>query len=84
MVKEAINREQKNRRPIIWMARKKNLSLQSNKKNNIMEKMTREQALQRLKKSKQIKQNAVERMKVELADIVEKETGTRPTKFFVL
>lgn len=66
------------------MARKKNLSLQSNKKNNIMEKMTREQALQRLKKSKQIKQNAVERMKVELADIVEKETGTRPTKFFVL
>lgn len=66
------------------MARKKNLSLQSNTKNNIMEKMTREQALQRLKKSKQIKQNAVERMKVELADIVEKETGTRPTKFFVL
>jgi hypothetical protein len=66
------------------MARKKNLSLQSNTKNIIMEKMTREQALQRLKKSKQIKQNAVERMKVELADIVEKETGTRPTKFFVL
>ena len=66
------------------MARKKNLSLQSNTKSNIMEKITREQALQRLKKSKQIKQNAVERMKVELADIVEKETGTRPTKFFVL
>lgn len=49
-----------------------------------METMTREQALERLKKSKQIKRNAVERMKVELADIVEKETGTRPTKFFVL
>ena len=49
-----------------------------------METMTREEALERLKKSKQIKQKDVEKMKAELAYIVEKETGTRPTKFFVL
>ena len=36
------------------------------------------------RKAKQIKQNAVERIKGELADIVEEETGTRPTKFYVL
>ena len=58
--------------------------MQCTEKEKDMETMTREQALERLKKSKQIKQNAVERMKAELADIVEKETGTRPTKFFVL
>jgi hypothetical protein len=62
MVKEAISREQKNRRPIIWMARKKNLSLQSNTKNNIMEKMTREQALQRLHNAKRVKENLVNKL----------------------
>ena len=49
-----------------------------------METLTRADFLNRLKRSKQIKQNAVERIKGELADIVEEETGTRPTKFYVL
>lgn len=46
--------------------------------------MTREEALLRLKKSKEIKARAVERLKKELGDIVEKETGRRPTSYFVL
>ena len=49
-----------------------------------METLTRADVLNRLKRSKQIKQNAVERIKGELADIVEEETGTSPTKFYVL
>jgi ribosome-binding ATPase YchF (GTP1/OBG family) len=39
---------------------------------------TREEALQRLKKAKAIKAQAVEKAKKELADIVEKKTGVRP------
>lgn len=49
-----------------------------------MKQRTREDALERLKRSKEIKQAAVERLKGELADIVEKETGRRPVKFYVL
>jgi hypothetical protein len=45
---------------------------------------TREEALQRLKKAKAIKAQAVEKAKKELADIVEKKTGVRPQNFFVL
>lgn len=49
-----------------------------------MENKTKQEVLLRFKKSQQIKHNAVERLKGELADIVEKETGKRPTQFFVL
>lgn len=49
-----------------------------------MESITKDTVLERLKKSKQIKRNAIERLKVELADIVERETGARPTQFSVL
>uniref|UniRef100_A0AB33JF32 Uncharacterized protein n=5 Tax=unclassified Prevotella TaxID=2638335 RepID=A0AB33JF32_9BACT len=45
---------------------------------------TRKEVLERLKKAKEIKANAVEKAKAELAELVEKETGVRPTKFFVL
>lgn len=52
---------------------------------NILRTMkTREEALQRLKKAKAIKAQAVEKAKKELADIVEKETGVRPQNFYVL
>lgn len=44
------------------MARKKNLSLQSNTKNNIMENLTREQALQRLHNAKRVKENLVNKL----------------------
>ena len=46
--------------------------------------ITREEALLRLRKSKEIKAKAVERLKKELGDIVEKNTGVRPTQYFVL
>lgn len=58
-----------------------------NIRNKIMERqpaMTREEALLRLRKSKEIKAKAVERLKKELGDIVEKNTGVRPTQYFVL
>ena len=45
---------------------------------------TREEALKRLKMAKERKAQTAERLKKELADIAEKETGVRPTKFFVL
>lgn len=45
---------------------------------------TREDALKRLKLAKERKARTAERLKNELANITEKETGVRPTKFFVL